>query len=72
MPKNNIEQNEQFNLIGTSFVKMFREYLISLSRDTKGISEDEIIKKAYLEKNVKPETTRRYIRELKEMDLISI
>ena len=72
MPKNVIEQPAQFNLVGTSFVKMYREYLISLTRDNKGISENEIIKRAYLEKNVKPETTKRYLRELKEMDLIVI
>lgn len=49
---------------------MMREYLISLYKQNKNIEEKEVIKRALLEKNVKPETTKRYIRELKEYGLI--
>lgn len=65
-----IKQTTNFNLVGTSFVKMFREYLISLIKDNKNITDNEIIRRSFLEKNVKPETTKRYLRELKEYNII--
>jgi hypothetical protein len=49
---------------------MFRDYLISLIRENKGITENELLKKAFMEKGVKPETTRKYLRELKELKIV--
>lgn len=57
------------NLSGTNFVKLFRGFLLTLIETTE-IKEDMLVKKAYLEKNVKPETTRKYIKELLDMNII--
>ena len=56
------ETNDLPKLVGTNFVKRFREYLLSLITEDKLIEKD-IVKKAFLEKNVKPDTTRKYLQE---------
>lgn len=70
MPHKRIQDTPTFNLVGNQFVKMFREYLISLTIENKDISEFEMIKRAFQEKNVKPETTRKYLKELKDLEII--
>ena len=66
-----IEQKELPKLVGTNFVKRFREYLISLVTEDK-YKENDIVKKAYLEKNVKPETTRKYLSEMVLLEIIYV
>ena len=63
------ETNELPNLVGTNFVKRFREYLLSLITEDR-LLEIDIVKKAFLEKNVKPDTTRKYLQEMLDMDII--
>ena len=70
MPNNSSEETPTANLVGTSFVKMFRDYLISLTIEDKDITDKEIIKRALLERNIKPKTTRKYLKELRYLDII--
>ena len=65
------EQKELPKLVGTNFVKRFREYLISLVIEDK-YKENDIVKKAYLEKNVKPETTRKYLSEMVLLEIMKV
>ena len=65
------EANDLPKLVGTNFVKRFREYLLSLITEDKLIEKD-IVKKAFLEKNVKPDTTRKYLQEMIDMDIIKV
>ena len=65
------EQKDLPKLVGTNFVKRFREYLISLVIEDK-YKENDIVRKAYLEKNVKPETTRKYLSEMVLLEIMWI
>ncbi len=65
------ETYELPKLVGTHFVKRFREYLLSLITEDKYLEKD-IVRKAFLDKNIKPETTRKYLEEMIELDIIKV
>lgn len=57
-------------LVGTHFVKMLREFLLDEIEKTGTITIKELIKTTYMEKNVKPETVKRYIQELIDLEIV--
>jgi hypothetical protein len=56
-------------LVGTNFVKIFRQYILN-EIEGNNIDEKSLVKKAFLEKNVKPDTTRKYISEMILLEII--
>ena len=51
------------NLIGTSFVKKLRDYIIKSVTETE-MNEQTLVTQAYMEMSIKPDTTRKYINEM--------
>lgn len=66
-PENEVDSLPK--LVGTNFVKLFREYILTLIK-TEKLTENDVLKKAYLEKNVKPDTTRKYIGEMLLLEIL--
>ena len=65
----NKDDTEMPKLVGTNFVKMFREYLISLIQNNE-MKEIDVVRDAFNKKNVKPDTTKKYLKEFNEMSMI--
>lgn len=65
----NIEETKSLpKLVGTNFVKIFRKYLISQVEEN-NLTENDLVRKAFLDKNVKPDTTRKYINEMIKLEI---
>lgn len=67
-----MEQKEVNNLPklgGTNFVRMFKDYILTLIKEGK-YTEGDIKRKAYLNKDVKPTTTGKYLKDMLELDIL--
>jgi len=65
------QPTEMPKLVGTNFVKMFREFILSLIQNEE-LKEIDIVRKAFLQHNVKSDTTKKYISEMIEMKIIRV
>lgn len=59
------------NLVGSRFVKNFTAYLMDAVRNER-LTTEELVSKAYREKSVKSRTTKRYIKDLLDCNLLTI
>lgn len=66
-----LDKNDIPKLVGNRFVKEFTNYLLEIIRSEK-ITQLDITKKAFIEKNIKPTTTSRYLTDLLFMEIIEI
>lgn len=56
-------------LVGTNFVRDFRNYLLKLINEQR-LTSKEIEKKCFMELNIKSKTTRSYLREMVKLEII--